>query len=269
MRQSAGIFVAGLAMLLTPAYAGEGGEDVAGGSGAARRDRVNGATGPQRERGSTLQRLALRGSRMKGWARATGTVLAERLFDAIALCLVGSSAFFLAGETAWGGTLGVAGLLGAGTMWIVLPRRSWGPPGGGPCSFPCWPGSAAPSPSTPCARDAPGRHAAAGHWHLQRVHLARGPDPPAGRCGGGGHGHVDQAPGVRRPPQQAVLVAVLVRLLTVWLTAALSASPAAGACGGDSASPRPVTGSHFDALAADYAEQLSATARERRSSAAR
>src|SRR5436190_10587983 len=81
VRQSAGIFVAGLAMLLTPAYAGEGVK-------------------------TWLVRRAQAGST----ARAASVVLAERLFDAMALALVGGAALVVAGERTLGALLSVAGI---------------------------------------------------------------------------------------------------------------------------------------------------------------
>ncbi len=262
MRQSAGIFVAGLAMLLTPAYAGEGVKtwlvgraqpDATGSTG--RRDRSGNGEAP-------FKGSPLKGSRMKGWARATGTVLAERLFDAIALCLVGSSAFFLAGETAWGGTLGVAGLLGAGTMWIVLPRQSWGHLAVALLiSVLAWLcGSLTLYAVCRGMRLDVTPLQAIGTYSASTL-LGGLTLLPAG-VGVVGTAMLIKLQGYGVPLQQAVLVAVLVRLLTVWLTAALGVAGCWRLWWGQRLAA-PVTGSHFDALAADYAEQLSATARER------
>src|SRR5581483_6939545 len=99
-RQSLSIFLAGLAMLLTPAYAGEGVKAWLVGR------TVPGAT-----------------------TRAAGAVAAERVFDAVALCLVGGLALAVAGDTHTGGLLLAAGALGllvaAGAIRAAPPLLAW------------------------------------------------------------------------------------------------------------------------------------------------
>ncbi|MGH2352941.1 MAG: flippase-like domain-containing protein [Chloroflexota bacterium] len=264
IRESAGIFVGGLAMLLTPAYAGEG-----------------------------VKTWLVGRAHPSGWPKAAGVVIAERLFDAIALGLVGGAALLLDGEPALGAALGAAGLLGlaaayaagrsAPGLYAVVARLR----GGGAHS------------SVPEHRsftvDARGVGIAlllstgawlAGCLTLFAVCLGLHIDvTPAQAVGtysastllGGltllpaGVGVVGTAilvklQGYGVSLQQAVLAAVLVRLLTVWLTAAI------GVAGcwrlwhrlrhlpSDLPS---VAGGHFDTLAPDYAGQFSPAARER------
>ena len=111
MRRSAGIFVAGLAMLLTPAYAGEGVKTwlVA------------------REGQGTLP-------------RAAGVVVIERLLDALALALVGGAALLLAGETLPGGALTLAGLAGVGAARAACGGGARRRSSRSPWASPSWPG---------------------------------------------------------------------------------------------------------------------------------
>jgi SAM-dependent methyltransferase/uncharacterized membrane protein YbhN (UPF0104 family) len=241
MRQSTGIFVAGLAMLLTPAYAGEGVKTwlVA------------------REGQGTLP-------------RAAGVVVIERLFDAIALALTGGGALLLAGEPLPGLVLALAGIVGVGVAAaagrgrpLVQPALALG------LSVLAW---------------------TAGCLTLYAVCLGLGLEVTAPQAVGtysvatllggltllpAGVGVVGTAMLVRLqgygvPLEGAVLAAVLVRLFTTWLTAALGAAgcwrlwragrrdPA-----GAPEPAAPDAGAHFDALAPQYAAQLSVAARER------
>ena len=237
MRRSAGIFVAGLAMLLTPAYAGEGVKTwlVA------------------REGQGTLP-------------RAAGVVVIERLLDALALALVGGAALLLAGETLPGGALTLAGLAGVGAARAATRGR--------------------PAAQLAVALGLSVLAWTAGCLTLYAVCLGLGLEVTAAQAAGtygvatllggltllpAGVGVVGTAMLVRLQGygvtlESAVLAAVLVRLFTTWLTAAL------GAAGcwrlwrvGGRAGPAPAaaTGAHFDALAPQYAAQLSVAARER------
>ncbi|MDQ3702514.1 MAG: flippase-like domain-containing protein, partial [Chloroflexota bacterium] len=243
MRQSAGIFVAGLAMLLTPAYAGEGVK-----TWLVARARAGAAetASPGRE----------------GWARAAGSVVAERLFDAMALCLVGGVAFLLSGEPVWGLTLGGAGLLGVGLVAIALRGRearhlvsalllsilAW------LCGcltlyVVC---RGVRLDVTPL--QAIGTYSAA--TLLGGLTLL-----PAG-VGVVGTAMLIKLQGYGASLEQAVLAAVLVRLLTVWLTAALGVT-GCWHLWWQQRRATPMSASHFDALAPAYADQLCATARDR------
>jgi glycosyltransferase 2 family protein len=241
MRQSAGIFVAGLAMLLTPAYAGEG------------------------------VKTWLVAREGKGtWPRSAGVVVAERLFDALALALVGGVAFLLAGEQAPGLAMALAGVAAvAAGVAATRGRRAGQVAIALALSLLAWTCGCltlyAVSLGLGLAVTAPqavGTYGAA--TLLGGLTLL-----PAG-VGVVGTAMLVRLQGYGATLQQAVLAAVLVRLLTVWLTAALGVAGcwrlwrlggrvAPVGAGGEG----PAEAAHFDALAPDYAGQLSAAARER------
>lgn len=258
-RPSLSIFLAGLAMLLTPAYAGEGVKAWLVGRA------VPGAT-----------------------ARAAGAVAAERIFDAVALCLVGGLALAASGDPRTGGLLLAAGALGlllaAGVIRAAPPLLAW-----------LWRARGTSAAGVrPFIVDGRGMAIAlalsvsawtAGCLTLYVVGLGAGaPLGPAAATGtyavstllGGltllpaGVGVVGtvillrlQAGGATL--QQAVLVAVLVRLVTVWLTAAIGVIATWRAWLQMRGRPwtLPGTAAHFDALAPSYDQQLSTATRER------
>jgi SAM-dependent methyltransferase/uncharacterized membrane protein YbhN (UPF0104 family) len=260
MRQSAGIFVAGLAMLLTPAYAGEGVKtwlvarsksDVGRPESTTSDGRAGGAQG------------------VGAW-KAAGVVAAERLFDALALALVGGAAFLLAGEEAPGLPLALAGVAavvagvaatrgrraGQVAVALALSLLAW------TCGCLTLYAVSLGLGLAVTAPQAVGTYGAA--TLLGGLTLL-----PAG-VGVVGTAMLVRLQGYGATLQQAVLAAVLVRLLTVWLTAALGVAgcwrlwrlggrAAPVGAGGEA----PAEAAHFDALAPDYAGQLSAAARER------
>jgi SAM-dependent methyltransferase/uncharacterized membrane protein YbhN (UPF0104 family) len=242
MRQSTGIFVAGLAMLLTPAYAGEGVKTwlVA------------------REGRGTLP-------------RAAGVVVIERLFDAIALALAGGAALLLAGEPLPGLVLALAGIAGVA---VAAAAGRGGPPG--QLAVPlglsvlAWTAGCLTLYAVCLGLDlevtAP---QAVGTYGIATL-LGGLTLLPAG-VGVVGTAMLVRLQGYGVPLEEAVLAAVLVRLLTTWLTAALGAAgcwrlwragrrrPATG----PETEATLGAGAHFDALAPQYAAQLSVAARER------
>ena len=313
MRQSAGIFVAGLAMILTPAYAGEGIKTwlvARAGGQLPPRDGGQASTG-----GHTTQ--VREGTPV--WPRAAGVVVCERLLDALALALVAGGALLLAGERGGGLALTLAGLTGValGALGVTARgrRRARAGSGGG--------GSSAVRARGPAGRAGDGgRGLEPARWAgvalllsllawicgcltlyavCRGLELSVSPAQAVGTYGaatllGGltflpaGVGVVGTAMLVRLEGygatlQQAVLAAVLVRLLTVWLTAALGvagcwrlwrmgrrqAAPRAWTPAGDGPGKGGEEGGvkparwagHFDALGAAYAEELSPAARER------
>ena len=232
MRQSAGIFVAGLAMILTPAYAGEGIKTwLVARTGRQRPPRdggqaPGGGDAPQ-DRGGTPV-----------WPRAAGMVVCERLLDAVALALVAGGALLVAGERGGGLVLTLAGLAGValgalGARSVTARGRRWGRRGGG-------------RGLEPVGRAGVALLLSLLAWLCgcltlyavcRGLELSVSPAQAVGTYGaatllGGltflpaGVGVVGTAMLVRLEGygatlQQAVLAAVLVRLLTVWLTAAL------------------------------------------------
>jgi SAM-dependent methyltransferase len=243
MRQSAGIFVAGLAMLLTPAYAGEGVKTwlVA------------------REGQGTLP-------------RAAGVVVIERLLDALALALVGGAALLLAGESLSGLVLALAGGAGVGAAWAATRGRGR-PPGqlaiALGLSLLAWTAGCLTLYAV-CLGLGLGVTApqAVGTYGVATL-LGGLTLLPAG-VGVVGTAMLVRLQGYGAALDAAVLAAVLVRLFTTWLTAALGAAgcwrlwrlggrtgPAPATTGADDA------GAHFDQLAPQYAAQLSVAARER------
>ena len=105
MRQSAGIFVAGLAMLLTPAYAGEGIKTwlVARAGGQVTSPGEGQAPSPGRSADARRSANVPWHREGAGLAPGGGGVVCERLLDAVALALVAGGALFLAesGAPGW------------------------------------------------------------------------------------------------------------------------------------------------------------------------
>jgi SAM-dependent methyltransferase/uncharacterized membrane protein YbhN (UPF0104 family) len=295
MRQSAGIFVAGLAMLLTPAYAGEGVKTwlVARAGGLAPSPPADpGQPGLPRQPG--LPGLPRQIPTRPTWPRAAGVVVSERLLDALALALVAGGALHLAGEPGVGLALTGAGLFGValGALVLATRGRGWGRVGGGERALePAGQAGVALTLSLlawlcGCLT----LYAVCRGLQLEvSAAQAVGAYGVATLLGGltflpAGVGVVGTAMLVRLEGygatlQEAVLAALLVRLLTVWLTAALGVAgcwrlwhldrrrvhgrrlaPGAGAPAG--AGPAAAPG-HFDALGAAYAGELSPAARER------
>lgn len=258
-RPSLSIFLAGLAMLLTPAYAGEGVKAWLVGRA------VPGAT-----------------------TRAAGAVAAERVFDAVALCLVGGLALAATGDTHTGGLLLAAGALGlllaAGAIRAAPPLLAWlwrvrGTSAAGVRPFivdgrgvvialalsaSAWTAGCLTLYVVCRGAGVPlGPTAAAGTYALSTL-LGGLTLLPAGV---GVVGTVIllrlQAGGATL--QQAVLVAVLVRLVTVWLTATIGIVATGRAwlqVRGRPWAMAPLP-AHFDRLAPRYDRQLSAATRER------
>ena len=245
IRTSVGIFVAGLAMLLTPAYAGE----------------------------AIKVWLAARAAR--GSARRTAVaVLAERAMDVVALAAVGGAALLASGESRPGGLMAAGAAAGAlvVTGAALAGTRTKERRGGTARGVALALGMSAAA-------------WAAGSLVLWVVGTGLGLDLMAVRAAGAyaaatllgaatllpaGIGVVGSAVVVYlqrsgAPEPQAVLGAVLTRLFTVWLTAALGIAGAwrvwrhLGAADLD----LPGEGARFDALAPAYSDQLPAAARAR------
>ncbi len=266
VRISGAIYVAGLAMLLTPAYAGEGVKTWLVGRAAG-----------------------------GGYARAAGVVVAERLFDAVALALAGGMALAVApvpiGPGGAGARLGPA-LLAAGAaggallalagtrlpaIYLALARLRGGlrpaPPAitGGSLlialalSLCAWTlGSLTLAVVCAGAGAGVGALRAAGIYAASTL-LGGLTLLPAG-AGVVGTAIVLHLRAGGVAEAQAVLAAALVRLLTVWLTAAIGI----GGCwrlwrrgGGALPAAAPTEAERFEALAPAYGEQLSPLARER------
>jgi SAM-dependent methyltransferase/uncharacterized membrane protein YbhN (UPF0104 family) len=273
-RESLAVFIAGPAMLLTPAYSGEGFKAVL----AARR--------------SGRGRAAL--------APVAAVVVAERLFDATALALLGGGALLALGHAGPGaglvaaGTLAAGGLAAAPGALLRLAGRVW-PQWAAPDLDETLEEAGAPHLSWRVAPLALGLSLAA--WLLgcltlwpvaHGAGLLLGPlDAVASYASatllGGvtllpaGVGVVGTAIVLRLEalgvtPQQAVVTAVVVRLVTTWLTVGIGAagSLTAGfrwrtmALGSsDQAAFASVQGKHFETLSGDYAGQLAPHTRER------
>lgn len=256
IRLSGRIFVAGLAMLLTPAYAGEGLK-------------------------TWLVARAVPGS----LTRAASTVIWERLFDGIALAAIGGACLLLVGERTLGGALCAAAALGVAlTLFLARgsPRilavlaRLRGVPAAGRLL------------ATGARGGAIGLCLSLGAWLCGAASLglvaagagiavswpqALGTYAVATLAGGltllpAGVGVVGTVILIRLRAggaslQQAVLAAILVRLLTVWVTAALGIAGSWRLLVAGRPRWAPDSRRHFDALALDYADQLSPAARER------
>jgi SAM-dependent methyltransferase len=251
-RRSAGIFVAGLAMLLTPAYAGEG-----------------------------VKTWLINREQQHSLGRAGGVVLAERFFDAVALALAGGTCLLLTGEPTPGLTLLAAGLAGLALLAAAVRRprqlmallaRLRGAeivPGpnigwtalliGMALSLVAWLAGSLTLLAV-CAGVGRGisPFQAVGTYALSTL-LGGLTLLPAG-VGVVGTVILLRLEGYGATLQQATLAAVLVRLFTVWLTAGI------GIAGSWQMWRRfrPAAASgHFDRLAPHYTEQFSPAARTR------
>jgi ubiquinone/menaquinone biosynthesis C-methylase UbiE/uncharacterized membrane protein YbhN (UPF0104 family) len=259
IRESLRVYIAGLAMLLTPAYAGEG------------------------------LKVALVGVSGRGsYLRTTGVVVAERLFDAVALALIGGAALIMSGERELGLVLGSAGLAGGAAFYVAptrlrlvfdgVARLRWL----GPASVEALnigPASVSVALMLSLAAWLAGCLALAvvafGAGLSISVSQAVATYSSATLLGGmtllpAGVGVVGTAIVLRlealgAAPQQAVLTAILVRLLTVWFTvvAGVVGSWLAWRRSSRRGSVEATVQSHFDDLAPAYAAQLSPLARER------
>jgi 2-polyprenyl-3-methyl-5-hydroxy-6-metoxy-1,4-benzoquinol methylase len=239
VRESARIFIAGLAMLLTPAYAGEG-----------------------------VKTWLVRRAQPGATTRAAGVVLAERAFDAIALALVAGLALVLSGEPSLGLTLAAlaalaCGALGAGTL-LPSPVRGRGAvlATALALSVLAWLAGSSTLLAV-CAGLACGVTPAQAIGTYAASTLLGGLTLLPAGVGVVGTAILLRLQGYGVAEQPAVIAAVLVRLFTVWLTAAIGvagcwrlARRAASLAANDE-------GTRFDSIAPTYGEQLSQTAKTR------
>lgn len=260
IRRSAGVFVAGLAMLLTPAYLGEGVKAWLAG----------------RNRPGDVTRAAL-------------VVVAERLGDALALGLIGGVCLALTGEAGVGVAIlaGCAAVIAAaGLLQPALQRLTSGPASGRitdtllsaaqalaaldvrgvaiglVLSIPAWlAGCATLFLAARAVGVSLGLPQALGTYAVATL-LGGATLLPAG-VGVVGTLILFRLEAYGATLPQAVLAAILVRLVTVWITAGagivgcLRLWRQAPAPEGEDASL------HFDDLAPEYGEQLSDAARQR------